>query len=411
MVLMPPGAAKSTYSSIIFPTWWFACHPASSVVAVSHTAGLGAHFGRQVRNLIRSQAPRLGFEIAADNRAAARWRTTAGGEYLVTGTRGAITGRRADLALIDDPIKSYAEANNIRLRDGLWNWFQSELMTRLKPGGRIILVMTRWHEDDIAGRLLLREPGQWHVLRLPALAEADDPLGREIGKPLWPEWEALGPLLRKRESVGERVWSATYQQAPRRLEGALFQTNRIEVLDELTPTITGQIVRAWDLAATAEDDGYNPDWTVGVKLLRESQGRFIVLDVTRKRAGPHQVLHVIKSVAVEDGPAVWIGLPEDPGQAGKSQSAYFNGQLAGYTIRTTRETGSKATRAMPVASQVEARNVAILRASWNHIFLEELRDFPNGGKDDQVDALSRAFNTLTNIGAPARTLNVRIMSR
>ncbi|MBN8910409.1 MAG: terminase family protein, partial [Rhodospirillales bacterium] len=267
MVLMPPGSAKSTYASMLFPAWWFTQHPASNVIAASHTANLAEHFGRQVRNTIIEHATDLGYGLAPDNRAAARWQTTERGTYFAAGVRGPITGRRADLAIIDDPVKSQAEADSPTFRENVWNWFRADLVTRLKPGGRIVLIMTRWHEDDLGGRLLAQNPAEWRLLRLPALAEANDPLGRPEGAPLWPDWEDAAALARRREMVGDRVCSALYQQTPRPPAGSLFRVNDIAVLDEV-PASSGRIVRAWDLAATSETGSNDPDWTVGLKLQR-----------------------------------------------------------------------------------------------------------------------------------------------
>jgi hypothetical protein len=231
MVLMPPGSAKSTYSSILFPVWWFHRHPGSSVIATSHTASLAEHFSRQVRGLVGQHGKALGFKLRQDDRSAARWRLDTGGQYFATGLRGTVTGRRGDLIIIDDPVKSQTEAESSVARELSWNWYRFDLLTRLTPGGRIILVMTRWHEDDLGGRLLALESADWTVLRLPALAEPDDPLQRPIGAALWPEWEDVSALLRKRDTIGERAWSSLYQQAPRPPQGALFKADRVIVLD------------------------------------------------------------------------------------------------------------------------------------------------------------------------------------
>lgn len=411
IVLMPPGSAKSTYASVLFPAWWFTQHPGSSIIAVSHTASLGEHFGRQVRNLIADHRTRLGYELVQDSRAAARWQTTCRGEYFVAGVRGPITGRRADLAIIDDPIKSQADVTSSRQRDKLWSWFQSELLTRLKPGGRVVLVMTRWHEDDIGGRLQELDHAEWRILRLAGFAENDDPTGRLPGAPIWPEWEDVSGLLRKRSSVGNRFWLSMYQQAPGTTESGLFRSDRIDILSDAPEIKSGRVVRAWDLASTAATNGTDPDWTVGLKLLADPAGRYVVLDIVRLRGSPHDVVTTIVSTAQRDGRSVSIGLPEDPGQAGKAQVAYFVGLLVGYYVTSSRETGSKMTRAMPVASQVEARNVALVQSRWNHAFLDELRDFPGGRKDDQVDALSRAFSMLTQSGSASRRLNTTHLAR
>lgn len=410
MVLMPPGSAKSTFVSVLFPAWWFIRHPRSSIIAASHTADLAGHFGRQVRGLIAEHEQSLGYGLEPLSRAATRWRTTRGGEYFATGLRGPITGRRADLAIIDDPIKSFIEADRLSHRERVWNWYRSDLITRLKPKGRVIVVMTRWHEDDLAGRLLASSADEWRTLRLTALAEKQDILGRAEGEALWPEWEDAAALARKRQIVGERVWNALYQQSPRPMQGRLFKVSRIAVLDDDT-ALSGRAVRTWDLAATAADGSNNPDWTVGVKLLQDGSGRFVVTDMVRFRGGPHQVEQTIAATAGQDGRRVLIGLAEDPGQAGKTQILHLTRMLAGHMISATRETGSKRVRAMPLAAQIEAGNVAILRADWNSALLEELAEFPHGLKDDQVDALARAFNLLAEAPQPARRLAVPVLAR
>ena len=408
MVLMPPGSAKSTYASLVFPAWWLARHPATQVIAASHTAELADHFGRQLRNLVAEDAATLGYGLAGDNRAAHRFRTSSGGEYFATGINGAVTGRRADLVLIDDPIKSHAEADSELARNHLWDWYRAELTSRLKPRGRIVLVMTRWHEDDIGGRLLAGGD-DWHTLRLPALAEADDPLGRAPGVALWPQWEDETALARKRAMVGSRVWRAQYQQAPAPDEGALFPVARIGLAENLP--VDSKMVRAWDLAATEAASGNDPDWTVGLKLAAGSDGTAIVVDVIRFRGGPHEVADTILRTAQRDGHAVAVGLPQDPGQAGKQQVAWLSKQLAGYTVVASPETGAKVTRALPVAALAEAGRLRLLRAAWNQPLLNELRDFPHGRKDDQVDALSRAFAMIGQGGRPARRMNVALLAR
>lgn len=284
---------------------------------------------------------------------------------------------------LDDPIKSSLEADSAPARDRLWDWYRSDLLTRLRPGGRIVIVMTRWHPDDIGGRLLAGSDA-WRTLRLPALAEPDDPLGRSEGQPLWPEWEGAEAINRKRLALGDRAFSALFQQSPTAPGGRLFRPDRITIRDD---DPAGPSVRAWDLAASTRG---NPDWTVGLRLIRTEQG-FHVSDVVRLQGEPHAVEAAIRRTAELDGRTVSISLPQDPGQAGRHQATWLTGRLAGYRVDASPETGSKETRASPVASQVNAGNVSLARAAWNGPFLEELQDFPAGAKDDQVDALSRAF--------------------
>lgn len=410
MVLMPPGSAKSTFVSVLFPAWWYVSHPGTSIIAASHTADLATHFGRQVRALVNDYAPTLGYGLAAQSRSASRWRTSNGGDYLATGLLGPITGRRADLAIIDDPVKSFLQADRLANRERLWAWYRSELITRLKPGGRVVLVMTRWHEDDLAGRLLQTAAEEWKLLRLSALAEDHDPLGRSAGEALWPEWEDAAALHRKRLSVGERVWAALYQQSPRPTQGQILKSSRISAVDPAEVS-TGRAVRAWDLAATVADGSNDPDWTVGIKLLREGSGRFVILDIVRLRGGPLDVERAIVGAAQLDGHSVSIALPEDPGQAGKTQALHLTRLLSGFLVSASRETGSKVVRAMPMAAQIEAGNMAMVRGHWNHILLQELAEFPFGPKDDQVDALARAFNTLAAAPEPARRMSGNILAR
>lgn len=413
IVLMPPGSAKSTYASVVFPAWWLHRHPAANIIAASHTETLAHHFGRQTRGMVSDHAAKLGLTLARDDRAAGRWSIKPagggrGGDYFAAGVRGPITGRRADLVLIDDPVRGYAEADSAGNRESLWQWFQADLVPRLKPRGRIVLIMTRWHEDDLAGRLLSLG-GSWRVLRLPALAEADDPLGRAEGMPLWPEWEDADALVTKRAAVGERVWAALFQQSPRPDRGTLFRPERVTVSDVMPGC--ARVVRAWDLAATEAGSGRDPDWTVGIKLGRTMQGALCVLDVVRLRGGPFEVERAIVAAAVADGTDVAIGLPQDPGQAGKQQVAYLTGKLAGWRVVASPESGSKLTRAGPVSAQIEAGLVTVMRAPWTRPLLDELRDFPHGRKDDQVDALARAFALLTNDGAGGRRLQVSLLGR
>ena len=408
MVLMLPGSAKSTYVSILFPAWYLGRHPRAAVIMACHTDSLASHFGRRTRALVQEYGTVLDYRLATDERAASRWRTNQGGEYFGAGIRGPIAGRRADLAIIDDPIKSWAEADSPMCREHAWDWYRTDLLPRLKPRGRVVLVMTRWHEDDLGGRILEKEAG-WTVLRLPALAVPPDPMGRAEGEALWPSWEDAAALARKRAAMGERAFAALFQQNPRPPSGGLFMPERVAVSDFISSG-TGA-VRAWDLASTLPAPGKDPDWTVGLRLERDGEQRFVVTDVQRFRGTPGEVEAAILSTAQRDGPSVLVALPQDPGQAGHAQAAYLTHKLAGFVVRCSPETGAKATRAGPVAAQIEARNLSLVRAPWNRAFLEELRDFPHGRKDDQVDALSRAFMTLVASATPARRLHVPLFAR
>jgi hypothetical protein len=225
MIFAPPGSAKSTYTSELLPPYWFKIFPRSSIIGCSHTGELAERFGRRVRNKILLKAPILGYSLDESNRAASRWETTNGGEYFAAGVGGAITGRRADLAIIDDPVKSREDAESETVRTKTFEWYKSDLVTRLKPDARIILIQTRWHLEDLGGMLLheMDKGGdQWHIINLPAIAVADDPLKRKVGEVLWPQWEDLAAIERKRTILGLRDFESLYQQNPQPPGGTFF---------------------------------------------------------------------------------------------------------------------------------------------------------------------------------------------
>ena len=396
MLFLPPGSAKSTYGSVLFPPFWYMHHPQSAVIAASHTTELAEEFGRRVRGTVAEHGDLLGFDISEDVKAAGRWNTSAGGVYMAAGVGKVIAGRRADLAIIDDPVSGEEGAGSENDRNRVWTWYRGDLYPRLKPGARVILIMTRYHEDDLAGRLLrLAETGEgdkWRVVNLPAIAEHDDQMGRQPGDALWPEWEDVAALERKRVVVGPRMWASQFQQRPRPDEGIIFTEAGLPVRSEVHQFT--KIVRAWDLASTEKTGTTNPDWTVGTLMGLTDVGEVVVLDVKRVRGGPRMVESTIVNTAREDGDEVTVGLPQDPGSAGKMLLAYLSANLLGFVIESSPETGNKSTRAAPFASQSEAGNVSLMPGAWNKVFVDELTSFPNGTFDDQVDSASRAFSML-----------------
>jgi predicted phage terminase large subunit-like protein len=394
LINMPPGSAKSTYASVLFPAWLLAQAPNLSVIGASHTADLAEAFSRRTMGMVREHAEMLGMDLAKES--VANWETTNGGAYKSAGVGGPITGRRADCAIIDDPVKSREDADSERYRERAWAWFSADLRTRLRPCGRIVLIMTRWHEDDLGGRILLQQGDRWRVLKLPAIAGDDDPLGRAPGDWLWGD-DDYGYASELRRVYDEyqangamRDWGALFQQDPRPADGGVFKTHLISVLD--AAPAGNNVVRAWDLAATEQTGTRDPDWTAGVKMMRTQEGGFVVLDVVRFRGGPDDVERSIVNTAALDGHHCRIGIAQDPGQAGKQQVLYLTRKLSGYRVESSPETGDKSTRAAPVASQVNVGNVSMVKASWNAPFINELSSFPSGNKDDQIDALSRAFS-------------------
>jgi predicted phage terminase large subunit-like protein len=256
----------------------------------------------------------------------------------------------------------------------------------------------------------MRGDDGWRCLTLPALAGPADPLGRQLGEALWPEWQSEAAIARRRLEVGERTFAALYQQSPRAPDSALFNTKTIEILAE-APAMD-RTIRAWDLAATIPGTGRDPDYTVGLKLGVNQRFEMVVLDIVRFRGSPSEVEARILATAKADGPATMIALPQDPGQAGVAQIAMLKPKLEAFRVEASAETGSKVMRAMPTATQIDKANLSLVAAPWNDSFLSELSVFPDSPKDDQVDALSRAVNTLltTSMGS-ARRLSIPLMGR
>lgn len=186
-IFMPPGSAKSTYANKLLIPWYLAQGPNKNILAVSHSQQRAEDFGRFSRNLVSSHHDALGYNLRQDSKAASEWATTNGGLFFCAGVGTKIAGARADLGLIDDPVGSKQDAGSKLVRDTTWDWYNADFKFRLKPGASVILIQTRWHEDDLAGRILSTEKG-WTVISIPLIAEPGDPLGRAVGDSLWPEY-------------------------------------------------------------------------------------------------------------------------------------------------------------------------------------------------------------------------------
>ncbi|GAA3154006.1 terminase large subunit domain-containing protein [Streptomyces rectiviolaceus] len=224
MVTMPPRAGKSRRTSRWGPTWYLRRQPEHRFMLASYAAHLADDHGRWVRNTITENAPLLGISLKYGSQAANRFDIDGHEGGMVTaGVGGALTGRGAHTAVVDDPFKGSEDAGSPTQRDRVWDWWQAVLLTRLEPQGSVLLVNTRWDDDDLSGRLLREEPEDWIVIDLPALALSDDdPLGRAPGEALWPERFTAEDYARIRKSVGERVWWSLYQQKPRPLSGGVW---------------------------------------------------------------------------------------------------------------------------------------------------------------------------------------------
>jgi predicted phage terminase large subunit-like protein len=384
---LPPRYSK-TESVECFVSWALGHAPDSEFIYTSYSATLAAKNSWETRETVAHEAYREifpGVTLRGDSQARDNWRTAQDGVVYAAGAGGTITGFGAGkerpgfggAIIIDDPLKP-DEATSEVTREGVITWFQNTLESRRNSSDTpIVVIMQRLHERDLAGWLLEGGNGEnWTHVCCPAIT--DD------GNALWPEKHTLEDL-RRMEQANPWVFAGQYMQRPAPLEGALFKPDQIQTIDAEPAGV--RWVRAWDLAAT-KDAG---DYTASVRIGKWND-RIVVADVARFRGSPDEVERALVATASRDSTDCEIHIPQDPGQAGKSQIQYFTSKLVGYRVKSSPETGDKLTRASPFASQVNVGNVYMVRnPSWNRAFIEELRVFPNGTNDDQVDAASRGF--------------------
>ena len=406
IINIPPRYSKTELAVVNFIAWALGQVPDAEFIHASYSATLAVNNSAAVLGMVRHEAYSEifpGCKLA--NEAKAHWTTTSGGVMYAAGAGGTITGFGAGkhrpgfggAIIIDDPHKP-DEARSDVMRANVIEWFQNTLESRKNsPQTPVILIMQRLHESDLSGWLIDGGNGEkWEHICLPAI-QAD-------GTALWPEKHSLD-VLRRMETASPYVFSGQYMQRPAPAEGGVFKPDQLKVIDAL-PAERIQWVRGWDLASTTDGD-----WTAGLRLGKLDSGQFVISDVVRVRAGPDERDAVIRNTAAADGLPTRVSIPQDPGQAGKTQVLYLTRAMAGFRVTSSPESGDKVTRAEPVAAQINVGNVSLLRGPWNDSLKNELRMFPNGNFDDQVDALSRAFGELIAPAAPARSVSFNLMSR
>ena len=384
MLNLPPQHGKSSLVTERYSVYRLACDPAHRVGIGSYNQDFANRFGRRTRRI----ALEAGIDVSGDSKSVSDWETPQQGGLVSVGVGSGITGRPLDGLVIDDPVKSRKEAESLTYRNAVFDWYTDDLYTRLQQDSWIVLIMTRWHTDDLAGRILASEDApNWTVINLPAEAEENDPLGRPLGAPLCPERFDASALADKRTVLGSYGYNALYQGRPSPREGGMLKRHWFEIVD--AAPVQAERVRWWDLAAS-EDDG---DYTAGVRMCKAG-GLYYVEDVRRVQATPHNVEQLVTQTAAIDGNSCRVWMEQEPGSSGVSVIANYAKLLAGYTFHGERATGPKEVRADNFAAQAEAGNVKIVKGDWNAAYLDELSAFPTGAHDDQVDATTGAFNKL-----------------
>ena len=393
MVFLPPRHGKSMLVSHYFPAWYLGMFPDKRVILTAYEADFAATWGRRARDVLNEYGNSVfGIEVNNKSSAANRWDIQGNTGGMVTaGVGGPITGKGADILIIDDPVKNAEEANSQTYRDKTWEWYQSTAYTRLEPNGSIILIMTRWHEDDLAGRILHQiEQGkgeQWEVINLPAIAEDHDILGRNIGEPLWPGRYDLNELERIKYTTGSYWWSALYQQRPQPPEGGLlkrswikyYQPNELPQLEELS------IYQAWDLAiSTKETADYTVCTTIGVS--KEKQ--IYVLDWYRDRIDFPTQVRMVEKLAEKWNPSQ-IAIESNAYQQALPQQLKKTSMLP---IKEVKRTKDKVTRITSAFVHFENGKIVLPE---NHPelenFINEYVYFPQGKHDDMLDSVELAI--------------------
>lgn len=397
MVFMPPGSAKSTYASVVAPTYIMGKIPNYKIILASYGQDLARRHGRRARQIVKSaRYERMyGASLSPQTSAADEWALTNGSEYLACGILSGITGNRANGILIDDPIKGREQADSPTIRAKTWDAYVDDLQTRLIPGGWIGIVQTRWHEDDLAGRLLPQgyngESGMircndgrdWEIINLPAQCErADDPLGRQIGEYLWPEWfDESHWMPFKAQS---RTWAALFQQRPRPDEGGVFKESWTRDRYGEIPIGASTVVHSWD---TAQKPGDLNDPSV-CTIWHHGRGApgYYLRDVYRRRVDYPTLKRQVISMAERDRPAAI--LIED-----KSSGQSLIQDLRAYTklpVIAIEPNGNKVFRASEVSAMVESGLMRLpARAPWLADFEGEFFGFPLSTTFDQVDSVSQ----------------------
>lgn len=397
MLLMPPGSAKSTYASRVLPAWYLGAQPNRRCILASYGSDLAKKHGRAARSIVRSKdyQPLFGCTISGETSAADEWALTNGSEFMAGGILSGITGNRAGLLIIDDPVKGRDEAESETIRRKTLDAYHDDLLTRLLPGAAVVIIQTRWHEDDLAGSILpegysgesglikCRDGQIWNVLCLQAKCErADDPLSRKVGEYLWPEWFDENHWRQFERNA--RTWASLYQQRPSPEEGAFFKREWFRYYRE-----TPAGLRYYGASDYAVSDGEG-DFTVHLVAGIDAAQNIYIVDLWREQSATDRWIEGFCDIVGQWKPIKWA---EEQGQIIKSIGPFLERRMRERSVWANREqfasTNDKMTRARSIQAFAGMGRVYLPEtAPWLNAFVDELLKFPSGRNDDQVDAFS-----------------------
>ena len=395
IVNMPPQHGKTQAITRWLTAWHLDRWPDKNVILTTYAGEYSVDLGRAVRDTLNS-SDLFRAKVRNDSKSAQRFTTTQGGNMFASGVGGPITGRGGHLMILDDPHKNWEEAHSVTLRKGMREWFDSVFYTRQQKNTTMICVMTRWCIDDMTDFLVKEHGDDWHVIKLKAIAEENDPMGRELGEALCPERYDIDDLMAIKNGTTSAVWSALYQQEPVPQGGNMFASENFAIVDEPPKLRELQLIRYWDMAASNDKGVANQAYSCGVLMGRHRQDGYIyVLHVVRVRKDERMMRKLVRQTADLDSPAIPVAMEQEPGSAGKAVIGYYKENvLPGFKFDGDRPTGQKVVRAGPFASQVEIGKVRLVKGEWNGAYLDEMEAAPGGATMDQVDASSGAFNMI-----------------
>jgi predicted phage terminase large subunit-like protein len=382
MLLVPPRHGKSELASKRLPAWYLGRQPHKQFLSVSSTESLAADFGREVRNIIGSPEYKAVFstKLAEDSQAKGKWHTSDGGIYYALGIGGSVLGRGGDVLLIDDPYSSMQDALSELTRKNVWDWYTGTAYNRLMPGGAIVVINHRMHEDDLCGQLLQQQAAggdKWEVVELPAITRD--------GEALWPDAYPIEALDRIKRNSQARFWSALYLQNPTPESGDYFKSEWLRPYTNAPAKETLAIYGASDYAVTA-DGG---DWTCHVVVGVDSENRIYLLDLWRGQTSSDAWIEQWCQLVKEWQPLDWA---EEKGQIAAGLGPFIEQEASRRQAYVNREQfptrGDKAVRAQSIRGRMSIDGLYVpTNAAWYADFRAELLSFPAGRHDDQVDAL------------------------
>lgn len=392
---IPIRHGKTEHNTIGYGAYRLERDPKTRLLIGSYNQNQANKFSRGIKRLAKAR----GVALSGERDATEEWETAVGGGVRAVGAGAGVASVNADLILLDDPIGKREDAESLAKRDQVWDWITNDILARCEPHTAVTFTMSRWHQDDPAGRLRDGQAGPWEVLDLPARAEVNDPLGRAEGDPLWPEHRDSDWLDKKRIELTEYGFASLLQGRPRPREGGMFKWDWWKILDAV-PQV-GHMVRYWDLAGTEpRGRSHDPDYSAGTLACRMPDQRTALVDVARFQRSVAARDAELERIAVDDlgrypGRVRWW-IETEAGIAGKDRTEALVRRLQarGMSVSTEHPTGNKTLRAEPMASAAEAGNILLCKGSWNDAFRTEAADFPNGNHDDQIDSAAGALSKL-----------------